>query len=560
MTGRTVLYLALASVLGLMTLVLVVVMPAVDDGCEGSSVLGSSSVLPPLGGYAPGNSRVAATTSAASTTGNPSATQANPTATGAPSLAAGIGPIRRTLPLAAGTFTVSDVFGARGGTHLGVDLAATDGTTIYSVSDGRVVAAGPASGFGNWIVVDSVDTNGRAYSAVYGHMWDSGVHVRVGDTVIAGQPIAQVGSAGQSSGPHLHFEIVPGGRFTGGRQIDPLPWLDGAPTPDVGGAQAFSSDPRCNRGFGTAGGALAGGKVPQELEIWYRRAGSICPQITPSLLAAQGRQESGFRRGASSPAGAQGLAQFLPGTAASIDPDDGQPYVIDADGNGVASVWDDGDAIMGQGRYMCAIARKIVAWEAGGRVQGDVVALTLAAYNAGEGAVLASGGMPNQVAAHYAETQPYVANILAMEPQYRAQGSNGRFTPQEGAGGGQVVQAAQQWLGTPYVWGGGGPQGPSGGGLDGPGLTSAAVFAASSGTVTLPRTAEQQWEAGVEVSMSKLQPGDLVFSSFGPRGPAEVGIYSGNGRMIKSVPAAYGHSSGVTEVAVPGDGRGRRVL
>lgn len=560
MTGRTLLYLALTSVLGLMTLVVVIVMPAVDDACEGTSVLVSSTMLAPLGGYAPSNSRVAGSPTPMSTTGNPTATQAHSTATGAPSLAAGVGPIRRTLPLAAGTFTVSDVFGARGGTHKGVDFAANDGTTIYSVSDGRVVAAGPASGFGNWIVVDSVDTNGRAYSAVYGHMWDSGVHVHVGDTVVAGQPIAQVGSAGESSGPHLHFEIVPGGRFTGGRQIDPLPWLDGAPTPDVGGAQAFSSDPRCNRGFGTAGGALAAGKVPQELEIWYRRAGSICPQITPSLLAAQGRQESGFRRGASSPAGAQGLAQFLPGTAASIDPDDGQPYVIDADGNGVASVWDDGDAIIGQGRYMCALAHKITAWESQGRVQGDVVALTLAAYNAGEGAVLASGGMPNQVAAHYAETQPYVANILAMEPQYRAQGSTGRFTPQEGAGGVQVVQAAQQWLGTPYVWGGGGPQGPSGGGMDGPGLTSAAVFAASSGTVTLPRTAEQQWEAGVEVPLSKLQPGDLVFSSFGPRGPAEVGIYSGNGRMIQSRPAAYGHSSGVTEVAVPGDGRGRRVL
>ncbi|WP_327119180.1 peptidoglycan DD-metalloendopeptidase family protein [Nocardia sp. NBC_01730] len=554
MSGKSVLWAALGAVLGLLTIVLVIIMPAVDDACEGSSVLGSQSELPPLGGYAPGDSRAAAT-------GNPTATQTNPTATATPSLAAGSGPLRRTLPLATGTFIVSDTFGARGGTHKGVDLAAADGTPIYSVSAGRVVAAGPASGFGNWIVVDSVDTNGRSYSAVYGHMWNSGVLVRVGDTVTAGQPIGAVGSAGESSGPHLHFEIVPGGRFTGGRQIDPLPWLDGAPTPDVGGARAYSSDPRCSLGFGTAGGALAAGKVPPELEIWYRRAGSICPQITPSLLAAQGRQESGFRRGATSPAGAQGLAQFLPGTAASTDPDDGRPYVIDADGNGVASVWDDGDAIIGQGRYMCAIAHKILRWQSEGKVQGDVAALTLAAYNAGEGAVLASGGMPNQVAAHYAETQPYVRNILAMEAQYRAPGSLGRFTPGEGSNGDQIVEAAHEWLGTPYVWGGGGAQGPSGGGLDGPGLTSAAVFAASSGTVTLPRTAEQQWESGVEVPMSKTQPGDLVFSSFGPRGPAQVGIYAGNGRMIQSVPGAGARSGGgVSEVAVPGDGRARRVL
>jgi cell wall-associated NlpC family hydrolase len=79
--------------------------------------------------------------------------------------------------------------------------------------------------------------------------------------------------------------------------------------------------------------------------------------------------------------------------------------------------------------------------------------------------------------------------------------------------------------------------------------------------VTLPRTAEQQWEAGAEVPMRKAQPGDLVFSSFGPRGPAQVGIYVGNGRMIQSVPGANARSAGgVSEVVVPGDGRARRVL
>lgn len=596
MNARSVLWLALSLIIGLMTLVLVVVLPSVDDECEGSPVLGpSQSMLPPLGGYAPGDPRAAGAAGDSGTTVDPSASidpsasvdpstsidpgafveptatfgpsasptsaQVNPTVAGAPSLAAGVGPIPRSLPMAAGTFTVSDTFGARGGEHRGVDFAAADGTPIFAVSDGKVVAAGPASGFGNWIVIDSVDTNGRGFSAVYGHMWDEGVHVRVGDSVRAGQPIGTVGSAGESTGPHLHFEIVPGGRFTGGRQIDPLPWLDGAPTPDAGGAQPYSTDPRCNLGFGTPGGALAEGKVPPELEVWYRRAGSLCPQITPSLLAAQGRQESGFRRGATSPAGAQGLAQFLPSTATSINPDDGQPYVIDADGNGVASVWDDADAIVGQGRYMCAIAHKVVAWQSEGRVSGDVVSLTLAAYNAGEGAVLASGGMPNQVAAHYSETQPYVANILAMEPQYRAPGSLGRFTPEEGSGGQQVLEAAHDWLGTPYVWGGGGPQGPSGGGLDGPGLTAAAVFAASSGTVTLPRTTEQQWEAGSEVPLNKARPGDLVFSAFGPRGPAEVGIYAGEGRMVQAVPGADATSGGgVTEVPIPGDSRARRVL
>ncbi|MGW5575653.1 peptidoglycan DD-metalloendopeptidase family protein [Nocardia thailandica] len=551
MNARTLVMAAFGSVIGLVALVLVVVLPAVEDSCETGSVLGSSAAgLPSLGGGYPGATSVAA----------PASTTGNPAVTGTPSLAAGTGPLRRTLPLAVGTFTISDVFGSRDGGHRGVDMAAADGTTIYSVSDGRVVAAGPASGFGHWIVVDSVDTNGRAFSAVYGHMWTSGVKVRVGDTVTAGQPIAMVGSDGESSGPHLHFEIVPGGRFTGGRQIDPMPWLDGAPTPDVGGAKAFSTDPNCVRGFGSAGGALAVGKVPADLEIWYRRAGTVCAEIPSSLLAAQARQESGFQRGLTSPAGAQGLAQFLPGTAASIDPDDGRPYVIDADGNGTASVWDDGDAIIGQARYMCAIAHKITGWIREGRVTGDLPALTLAAYNAGEGAVLASGGMPNQYAAHFSETRPYVTNILSMEPQYRAPGSGGRFTPEGSGDGAQILEAAHQWLGAPYVWGGGGPQGPTNGGFDGPGLTAAAVFAASSGAVTLPGTAEQQWESGTEVPLARIAPGDLVFSGFGVRGPSAVGIYAGDATMIQAVPASSGAGGRVAVVAVPGDARVRRVL
>ncbi|RMI30617.1 peptidoglycan DD-metalloendopeptidase family protein [Nocardia stercoris] len=587
MNARTMVGLTLGSVLALITLVVVIVLPASDDSCADSPTVTNSST-------AQGDPNLAAATSAGPTStagdGSTSATAAlssttatsstapvpvpiesqNP-ATSAPDTPATVaapqpvaaitsgtpplGPIRRTWPLAAGTFTISDVFGARNGTHLGVDLAGADGTPIYSVADGRVVAAGPAAGFGNWIVIDSIDVNGRPFSAVYGHEWPSGVRVHVGDQVKAGQQIGNIGSAGQSTGPHLHFEIVPGGRLTGGHQIDPLPWLDGAPTPQSSGAWPFSANPMCSMGFGTAGGALADGKVPPELDLWYRRAGSLCPEIAPSVLAAQGRQESGFRRGLTSPAGAVGLAQFLPSTAQLIDPDDGKPYLIDAEGNGNASLWDDGDAIMAQGRYMCALAHGIERWIAEGRVRGEVVPLALAAYNAGSGAVLASGGMPNQVAAHFSETQPYVANILAMEPQYRAAGSEGRFEPGNGTAGSQIVQAGQQWTGTPYVWGAGGPQGPSNGGLDGPGLTSAAVFAASQGAVTLPRTAEQQWEFGGEVKWQAARPGDLVFSSFGPRGPAQVGIYLGNGSMLYAAPG-----TGVAAASVPGDARLRRVL
>src|SRR5690606_11844489 len=145
-------------------------------------------------------------------------------------------PAHRGWRMASATCSGCGVCGPRGGGHKGIALAPPDGTPICSGTAGGVVAAGPASGFGNWIVVDSTDPrNGRAFSAVYGHMWDHGVLVQVGEQVRAGQHIGAVGSAGESSGPHLHFEVVPGGRFTGGRQIDPVPWLDGAPTPDLGG-------------------------------------------------------------------------------------------------------------------------------------------------------------------------------------------------------------------------------------------------------------------------------------------------------------------------------------
>ena len=565
MNAKTVTALLLGGVVSLITLVVVIVLPSSEDPCADQPTAPVPG-LPDTSG-APWAARASASSTPTASTQDhdqlsptPSAADipaagTNPGMTATPSLAAGIAPIRRTWPLAAGSFTVSDHFGARDGTHLGVDLAAPDGSPEFAVADGVVVAAGPASGFGNWIVIDSVDVNGRPFSAVYGHEWASGVQVHVGQRVRAGEQVGTVGSAGESTGPHLHFEIVPGGRLTGGHQIDPLPWLDGALTPNGSGASPYSVNPLCSRGFGTAGGALADGKVPPELEIWYRRAGSLCPEISPSVLAAQGRQESGFRRGLTSPAGAQGLAQFLPSTAHAADPDDGRPYLLDADASGQASLWDDGDAIIAQGRYMCSIAHQVERWIGEGKVHGDLVPLSLAAYNAGEGAVLASGGMPNQVPAHYSETRPYVTNILAMEAHYRAPGSTGRFEPGHGSAGVDILAAAQQWMGTPYVWGGGGPQGPTGGGLDGPGLTSAAVFAASSGAQTLPQTAEQQWEAGAEVPIRGAQPGDLVFSRFGLRGPSEVGIYAGNGRMIRAA-----DPSGVSEAPIPGDARLRRVL
>lgn len=106
----------------------------------------------------------------------------------------------------------------------------------------------------------------------------------------------------------------------------------------------------------------------------------------------------------------------------------------------------------------------------------------------------------------------------------------------DGTRGGDAVSAASGWLGTPYVWGGGGAGGPSGGGFDCSGLTQYAVAHASGGEVVLPRTTYEQIHSGVRVHPQDARPGDLVFpgDSFGANGPEHVQLAAGGGRVIEA--------------------------
>ncbi|MFQ1001724.1 M23 family metallopeptidase [Modestobacter sp. SSW1-42] len=101
--------------------------------------------------------------------------------------------------------------------HWGIDLAAPLGTPILAAADGVVLRAGAASGYGNAVYVQDADGNVQ----IYGHM--RYYSVAAGDVVTAGQQIAKVGNEGQSTGPHLHFEIHSGGM--NGKPIDPEKWL-----------------------------------------------------------------------------------------------------------------------------------------------------------------------------------------------------------------------------------------------------------------------------------------------------------------------------------------------
>ncbi|MFB8275545.1 M23 family metallopeptidase [Nocardia colli] len=111
---------------------------------------------------------------------------------------------------------LTSTFGVRwGALHAGLDLADPIGTPIAAVTDGVVIEAGPASGFGMWVRVQQDDGT----IGIYGHVND--ILATVGQQVRAGDIIATVGNRGFSTGPHLHYEI----HLPSGEPIDPLPWL-----------------------------------------------------------------------------------------------------------------------------------------------------------------------------------------------------------------------------------------------------------------------------------------------------------------------------------------------
>jgi len=107
-------------------------------------------------------------------------------------------------------------FGYRwGALHAGVDLAGPIGTPIVAVSDGVVIDAGPTAGYGAWVKLRHSDGT----VTLYGHVntWT----VQIGQRVFAGDQIATIGNRGNSTGPHLHFEVL----LNGTNRIDPAPWL-----------------------------------------------------------------------------------------------------------------------------------------------------------------------------------------------------------------------------------------------------------------------------------------------------------------------------------------------
>lgn len=97
---------------------------------------------------------------------------------------------------------ISSPFGMREGRmHDGVDLAAEFGAPIFACADGTVTFCSTSPGYGNLVIL----SHENGFESYYAHC--SALFVTVGETVLAGKEIAAVGSTGNSTGPHLHFEI-----------------------------------------------------------------------------------------------------------------------------------------------------------------------------------------------------------------------------------------------------------------------------------------------------------------------------------------------------------------
>ncbi|MEV8396703.1 peptidoglycan DD-metalloendopeptidase family protein [Streptomyces niveus] len=182
-----------------------------------------------------------------------------------------------------------------------------------------------------------------------------------------------------------------------------------------------------------AGAGLRTGKggVPAQYAPLIMKAAASCKEgLPPAILAAQLQQESGFDPGVTSGAGAQGIAQFMPGTWPT--------WATDGNGDGRKDPWDPADAIPSQGRMMCSLLRQAKQhpdWN------GSPVEMALAGYNAGFGRVQQYRGVPPRSFAA-GQTYHYVQIIMANSVKLTL--------PDAGPSGGKWALPVEAPASTPY--------------------------------------------------------------------------------------------------------------
>ncbi|RRQ14150.1 peptidase M23 [Corynebacterium bovis] len=418
--------------------------------------------------------------------------------------------------------TVSSGFGPRdGGFHKGVDLAGPVGTKIFAFADGVVSAAADqgVSGFGGWVVIDHTIA-GEPRSTVYGHMAPGGVHVHVGDHVTKGQHIADIGSAGESSGPHLHFEITRGLRLAGGRQEDPAPWLATIDGGDSGG-QSPGGPAAPSGPAGPAGGATGQGR-------------NVPVSVSPDARATDARQVDNIRAIISRGKGRGASANEIKAAIMAAGQESGWrmlasravPESLNYPNDGVVA----GDATS-VGLFQIQVPMNMSVADGMNRDRQIDWFFDTASQLSDPGKqaweIAADTERPREdLRGMYRRWEGPADELLASEGAIAPTGGDG--CPPGGGSGGipasatefakKAIEAARRQKGQAYVWGGGDASGPTGGGFDCSGLTLYAYAQASDHQVVMDHFTGSDANPGqlhdprlVDVPLDAIEPGDLLF-------------------------------------------------
>lgn len=389
----------------------------------------------------------------------------------------------------------------------GVDFAAEEGTPIYAFAKGTVIAVQRTGvpAYGGWIVI-SHRIDDKEYSTVYGHVGPGGVFVKEGDSVYAGQRIATLSNNGESTGTHLHFELIEGNRLAGGTPIDPQPWLSKAVEPESAAARGLS------------------GKKSQSnaTEIQRERAQQIIrtghsmhiPQKGIVLAVAVAKVESQVNNLASS-AVPESLNYphdgVAPGDADSVGLFQQRPS------QGWGTVGQLMDPVYASSKFYAALQR-VPNWEKMGFAE----------------AAWAVQRCREDLAGRYEEERPFAeavvsevddnSHLSSQEMDKLGDVAAGKTSGDDGClnlpGGGAagalneaIIRYAKEQEGLPYVWGGGDFHGATGGGFDCSGLVLYSIYQASHGRVRLlHQTNSQIIDPHFEkVSWEDRQPGDILY-------------------------------------------------
>lgn len=293
--------------------------------------------------------------------------------------------------------------------------------------------------------------------------------------------------------------------------------------------------------------------------------------IDPDVFERQIGQESGFNPNAASPAGAKGIAQFMPATAAGYGIDPMKPMealnaaanmdagnlkkygsyerMLSAYNSGRADAYKDPNFAHGETyNYVKTIMGKA-------KIPAGTIPLTGKGVDTHTSFASRIPGDPNRQAlvagllsslstfSRTGKVDPNALNGVLSHMQELRGSARATFVADGDAGPVQdpagMISEAKRWLGTPYSWGGGGTSGPSKGtgrgantvGFD---CSSFVQYLWGKRGINIPRTTYAQFKAGHPVDPKALQPGDAVYFDPTSQGPGHVGLYIGHGQYIQA--------------------------